>query len=630
MRISPVDILRQLRAEGVSPVLLVSDNPDQYQRSDLPPDVSVHRRDELDALQRSLRSRSGVSALVYEQTCAAEKRRRRKRGTLVEADKRVFINPEVCEGCGDCAVQSNCVSVQPLETALGRKRQIDQSACNKDYSCTKGFCPSFVTVTGARIAARVPREAAQLDAAIAALPPPRPAPLATDGYNVLVAGIGGTGVLTVGALLGMAAHLDGLACSVLDTTGMAQKGGAVTSHIRINRAPELVYSSRLSLGSTDLVIGCDMVVTSSADVLKTVQPGHSTIVVNEDVTPTGDFQNNQDLDTGEAAMLDVIRRAVDGGPMRLLHATHLSTELTGDSIGTNILMLGFAAQLGVLPVSIGSLEEAIRLNGTFVKGNLRTFAIGRVAAHDPGVLTTLFPPEPADLIPDTPDAIIAHRRALLESYQDSRYAERFSEFIARVRERIESTGVSGTDTLVGAIAHNLARLMAYKDEYEVARLYTDRRFWERLRKQFEGDYEVTFHLAPPVLPGLDDSGRPRKRAFGKWMIPLFRLLARLRRLRGTPFDLFGLTAERKMERALIEEYRSLIDRLVSTIDRSNLDLAVLIASAANDVRGYGPVKLASVERYRSRIATLLLKWNAPTSRPTASRGTVPAIERIPD
>jgi indolepyruvate ferredoxin oxidoreductase len=381
--ITPIDMVKQLLSEGVRPVKLVSDHPDQYRDLKLPAHCSLHHRDEMDALQRELRELKGVSAIVYEQTCAAEKRRRRKRRQLADPEQRVFINPDVCEGCGDCSVQSNCLSVQPLETEFGRKRRIDQSNCNKDYSCLKGFCPSFVTVTGAKIAVRAGGDAQRLQALIAALPSAPVAALDARGCNILVAGIGGTGVLTIGALLGMAAHLDRKGCTILDMTGMAQKGGAVTSHIRIGPDPAGIYSARLSEGMTDVLLACDAIVGAGNAVLKTLKPGHTAAILNTDVAPTGEFQSNRKLDLDEQRLRKAIAAALDGGPLFELAASRLATELTGDSIATNVLVLGYAAQKGLLPLRLESIEEAIRLNGSFVDGNLRTFALGRLAAHDP-------------------------------------------------------------------------------------------------------------------------------------------------------------------------------------------------------------------------------------------------------
>jgi indolepyruvate ferredoxin oxidoreductase len=411
-------------------------------------------------------------------------------------------------------------------------------------------------------------------------------------------------VLTVGALIGMAAHLEGKGCSVLDMTGMAQKGGAVTSHLRIGRSPSGIYSSRLGAGMTDLILACDMIVGSGQDVLKTVRPGQTKAIVNTDVTPTGEFQTNRNLDLGEQRLEDSIRRALDGGDLFELHATRMATDLTGDSIATNILMVGYAAQKGLLPVSIASLEEAIRLNGTFVKGNLRTLALGRLAAVTPEALAA----SPSDTHPetDTLEGLIASRVRLLADYQDSRYAARYVDFVRSVEQRVQAKQLDGGPLLVREVALTLGRLMAYKDEYEVARLHSDPAFWNRLRSQFSGDFKVTFHLAPPLLPGRDpNSGRPRKREFGRWMVPAFRVLRSLKVLRGTPFDPFGYTRERRMERRLIDEYRQLIDTLLERVTQRNLATTIDLAAAAYDVRGYGLVKDASVREYELRKQQLL-------------------------
>jgi len=607
---SPIDMVNQLVAERVDPVVLVSDDPDKYDGAKLPPGVTVHHRDELDRLQRELRDKKGVSALVYEQTCATEKRRRRKRGTYPDPDKRVFINQDVCEGCGDCSVQSNCVSIQPLETEFGRKRRIDQSTCNKDYSCLKGFCPSFVTVTGAKIATRPIVDPSKLETAIAALPAPPIKDIGADGYNMLVAGIGGTGVLTVGALLGMAAHLEGKGVTILDLTGMAQKGGAVSSHIRFDRAPDAIYSARLDVAMSDLILACDMIVASGKDVMKTIRPGETTAILNVDVSPTGEFQTNRNLDLGETELAEVIRNGLAGGPIFSIHASKLATELTGDSIATNLMMVGYAAQKGLLPVSIASIEEAIRLNGSFVKGNLRTFALGRLAAHAPDALAAQLAPRTDAIAIDTLEGLLSSRRRLLAEYQNERYAEDYLSFVRSINERIAASKLQGADLFVREVALTLSRLMAYKDEYEVARLHSDPKFWDRLRQQFSGDFKVTFHIAPPMLPGRDASGRPRKREFGPWMLPVFRLLARFKALRGTAFDPFGYTKERRWERGLISEYRALVEMITERLTASNLSVAIHLAGAASEIRGYGPVKEAALDEYRTRCAELLRALDA--------------------
>lgn len=614
--LSPVSVVNQLIAEGVDPVALVSDAPEQYTVALLPPGVKVYHRDSLDSLQRELREIKGVSAIVYEQTCATEKRRRRKRGSYPDPDKRVFINAEVCEGCGDCSAQSNCVSVQPLETEFGRKRAIDQSTCNKDYSCIKGFCPSFVTVTGAKVARKKGLEGPKLEALLDTLPEPARISVDSHEYNVLVAGIGGTGVLTVGALLGMAAHVEGKGCSILDMTGMAQKGGAVTSHLRIGASPEAIHNARLGPGMTDLLLACDMIVASGRDVMKTVRPGGTRAIVNTDVTPTGEFQTHRDMDLGGGQLEQVILDGLGGGEMFSFAATRLATELVGDSIATNVLMVGYAAQKGLLPVSVASLEEAIRLNGTFVEGNLRTFALGRLAAHSPSIFAEA-PSEQAKLPHlDTADAIIASRKSLLTDYQDAAYARHYEAFVREIAGRVSAHNIVGSEPFVREVALTLARLMAYKDEYEVARLHSDPKFWARLNTQFAGDFRVKFHLAPPLLPGRDAAtGLPRKREFGAWMLPVFRALKSCKGLRGTPFDPFGYTKERRMERQLIAEYRAMIEAIVPRLAEHNLTTAIELARAAGEIRGYGHVKEEAVQAYQLRREKLLAALDAPSPAP---------------
>jgi indolepyruvate ferredoxin oxidoreductase len=439
---------------------------------------------------------------------------------------------------------------------------------------------------------------------IATLPEPPIAALEAAGYNILVTGIGGTGVLTIGALVGMAAHLDGKGCTVLDMTGMAQKGGAVTSHIRLGPDPEGIHTSRLSEGMTDVLIACDMIVGSGPPVLKTLRPGRSTAILNTDVTPTGEFQTNRNMQLDEDRMRTVIREALGGGPLFELPATKLATTLTGDSIGTNILMLGYAWQKGLLPVSLNSIREAIRLHGTFVEGNLRTFALGRLAAHAPEALAREIEGHTDEAPLATVDDVLASRTRLLTAYQDEQYAEAYRDFVNDVRGRVRLHKLKDGDAFVREVALTLARLMAYKDEYEVARLHTDPKFMQRLRKQFSGDFRVRFHLAPPLLPGRDTEGRPRKRAFGSWILPVFRVLAALKGLRGTVFDPFGYTAERRLERRLVADYRALISGIVDRIDQANLAAAMELARAAADIGGYGPVKNAAVNAYWAKLKTL--------------------------
>ena len=605
MHISPVDMVNQLISEGVGPVVLMSDDIGKYASVTLPKGVELRHRDDLDAVQRNLRETMGVSAIVYEQTCATEKRRRRKRGKYPDPDKRVFINQDVCEGCGDCSVQSNCISITPLETEFGRKRKIDQSTCNKDFSCIKGFCPSFVTISGAKVATRISGDTSHLDSMLADLPVP-PTVAVDTPFAMIVAGVGGTGVLTVGALIGMAAHLEGKGCTVLDMTGMAQKGGAVTSHIRVGSTPEALSSTRLTFGHADVLLACDAIVGSSQDVLKTLEPGRSKAVVNADVAPTGEFQTNRDASYDDHVLVEAIRQTLKGGELFNLHASGISTAMMGDSIGTNVLMLGYAAQKGLLPVSVGALEEAIRLNGTFVKGNLRIFAIGRLAAVAPQELARMIAPAPVSLADMSLAEIIESRSKLLTKYQDAKYAASYRDFVDHAQQVVTARGLEGGELLVYEIAITLARLMAYKDEYEVARLYAEPAFMERLREQFDGDLKLKFHLASAALfTGKDSNGRPRKRELGGWMLPLFRILARFKGLRGTPFDPFGYMAERRMERNLIAEYREMMARVLDRVDATNLSAAIDLAGAAQEVRGYGPVKHAAFEQYERTKAALL-------------------------
>lgn len=622
MHISPMDMVNQLVSEGVKPVVLMSDDIAQYAHITLPANTTVRHRDELDTVQRELRETLGVSAIVYEQTCATEKRRRRKRGTYPDPDKRVFINPEVCEGCGDCSVQSNCVSITPLETEFGRKRRIDQSTCNKDFSCLKGFCPSFVTVEGAKIATPAGADPVRLDGLLATLPDAPTRGLDTP-YSILVGGIGGTGVLTIGALLGMAAHLEGKGCTVLDMTGMAQKGGAVTSHIRVAKTPDDLNATRLSFGYADLLMACDAIVGSGQDFLKTINPGKTVAIVNEDVTPTGEFQTNRNANLDDDGLVAAIRGALKDGPLHLIHGSALATALIGDSIGTNVFLLGFAAQLGALPVSVASLEEAIRLNGTFVKGNLRIFALGRLAAHAPDELARLIRPATPKLEDMSLDAILDSRTRRLTAYQNGDYAAQYTGFVREMEAALAAKGLDGSDILVRDIALTLAQLMAYKDEYEVARLHSDPAFWGRLKEQFDGDFKVSFHLAPPILPGRDASGRPRKRKFGAWMVPAFRLLARMKGVRGTALDVFGYTAERRMERQLIADYQAMMRDVVARVDAAKMPLAIELASAASDVRGYGPVKETAFAEYEARRAELLAAFESNQAAAAATQISAP-------
>ena len=600
-------IARELEAEGVVEIAVVTDDPDKYPLdAHFPPGTKVHHRDELDAVQRRMREIEGVTAIIYDQTCAAEKRRRRKTGEMVDPDVRVFINEQVCEGCGDCGTQSNCVAVQPVETELGRKRRIDQSACNKDLSCLKGFCPSFVTIEGARI-----RKAARSGAQGEFPPLPEPElPALTESYGIVVTGIGGTGVITISALLGMAAHLDGKGVGIIDMIGMAQKGGAVVSHLKLAASPEQVGAPRVAAGAARLILGCDMVVTASKPVLATVRAGVTRAVVNAERTYPGDVARKGDMPFPEAALRQRIERALGEHPAAILESSRLAARLVGDSIGANLMMVGYAWQKGLIPLSRASIERAIELNGVQVELNRQAFLWGRRAAVDPAAVRAIAgePAEPAR--PLDLDALIEHRVGLLTAYQDRAWAERYRAVVARVR-RIEEERVPGSSVLAEAVARNLAKLMSYKDEYEVARLYSDGSFARALREQFEGDLRLTFHMAPPLLADRDPrTGVPRKRRFGPWMLGALGWLARLKWLRGTAFDPFGRTAERRAERALIGEYEALVEELLAGLRADRLEQALELARLPEQIRGFGHVKERNLAQARERWQALLAAWRA--------------------
>jgi indolepyruvate ferredoxin oxidoreductase len=597
------EIVKQVEAEGAKKVVIVTDEPEKY-----PAGYDVRHRSELDAVQRELREIPGLTVLVYDQTCAAEKRRRRKRGLFPDPDKRVFINDRVCEGCGDCSEKSNCVSVKPLETELGRKRMIDQSACNKDFSCLEGFCPSFVTVHGGRLR-KAPAAGRDADPA-AGLPLPAQ-PALDRPYDILVTGIGGTGVITVGALLGMAAHIEGKGATVLDFTGLAQKNGAVMSHVRVAPRPSDLHAVRVATGEADLVLGCDMVVAASAAALDTYDAETTRAVINAAVEPTSAFVLDRDADLHEAGL----RRAIAGASREadFVDATRLATALLGDAIASNLFLLGYAFQKGLVPMSLEALDAAIELNGVAVKANKLSFAWGRRAAHDLAAVEAAAKPvlRLPPRIPTTLPEIVEHRARFLAEYQDEAYAARYRDLVAVVEtaEREKAKGKSG---LAEAVAKNLFKLMAVKDEYEVARLYTDGAFMESLRRTFEGDFKLEFHLAPPIF------GEERKRAYGPWMMRVFRLLASMRRLRGTPLDVFAHTEERKMERRLLAEYEALLREIAGALSPANHAAAVALASLPDQIRGFGPVKRRAVEAAKKREAELLAAFRAPAVAPAVA------------
>ena len=606
-------LLRQLQAEGVGTIVLVTDGSETPWRvSDLPHGVQLRHRDELDVIQRELRTLAGVSVIVYHQTCAAEKRRRRKRGTYPDPQTRVYINEAVCEGCGDCGRESNCMAILPVETEFGRKRQIDQSACNKDYSCMNGFCPSFVTIEGGRL--RHGRAQAGKGERFGPLPAPR-LPATDKPWGILVTGVGGTGVVTIGALIGMAAHLDGKGVTVLDMTGLAQKGGSVFSHIRIADRPADLHAVRIATGEANAVIGGDLVVTASVDALAKMAVGtHG--VVNCFETPTSEFTRNPDWAFPQDKMQAAIIEAVGQKNFDFLDAGSLATKLLGDAIATNLFLLGYAWQRGWVPVSEASLDRAIELNGAAVEMNRQAFLWGRRAAIDLAAVQREVSPAPViRLRPESLDERIARRAEELTAYQDAAYARRYTDFVARVRA---AEAPLGSEALTDAVARNYFKLLAYKDEYEVARLFADPAFRAGIDARFEGEYTLRFHLAPTFLARPDpDSGRIKKKVFGPWMETALRWLAKARRLRGTPFDPFGYHPERKAERALIAQYEADIGALLGGLDAEGLRRAVALARLPEDIRGFGHVKAWSMKKAAEKRAALL----APAGKPGREDGS---------
>ncbi|MCE1184742.1 MAG: indolepyruvate ferredoxin oxidoreductase family protein [Rhodocyclales bacterium] len=597
-------LLRQLQAEGVGTIVVVTDGTERSWRiADLPHGIPVRHRDELDHIQRELRQVPGVSALVFDQTCAAEKRRRRKRGRYPDPATRLYINEAVCEGCGDCGKASNCMAVLPVETEFGRKRQIDQSACNKDFSCLNGFCPSFVSIEGGQL--RPGRARQQADDGFPPLPTPA-LPATRDPWNILVTGVGGTGVVTIGALIGMAAHLDGKGVTVLDMTGLAQKGGSVFSHIRIADHPESLHAVRIAAGEAHVLIGGDVVVSASVDALAKMAQGQTRGVVNCAETPTAEFARNPDWQFPLDQMQGAITEAVGAGACAFIEAQHLATRLMGDAIATNLFLLGYAWQRGWVPVSEASLLRAIELNGAAVAMNTAAFRWGRRAAVAPEQVRRAAGPEAEAAPTRSLDELIAHRAGLLVAYQDAAYAERYTRQVAQVRA---AEAPLGSTALTEAVARQLYKLMAYKDEYEVARLYSDPAFWARLDEQFEGDYQVHFNLAPTFLARPDPAtGRIPKKRIGPWLKTVLGWLPRLRRLRGSVFDPFGHHPERKAERALIAEYEADLARILPQLNSANLAQALGRAQLPDEIRGYGPVKMANIEKAAQKRGALMQHW----------------------
>jgi indolepyruvate ferredoxin oxidoreductase len=585
-------IAHEVAAEGAKRIVIVAEDPDRHHAATLPPNCSVRDRADLESVQMELRGHPGLSVLIYDQVCAAEKRRRRKRGQYPKSPVRVFINSAVCEGCGDCSVKSNCISVAPLETAFGRKRRVDQSSCNMDTSCIKGFCPSFVTIRGGEVRT-VCRDFAPYQAGIDRLPEPASSPLNAP-YRILVTGVGGTGVITVGALLGMAGHLDGRSCSVLDFTGLAQKNGPVTSHVQLAPNPEDLAARRIGPGRADLILGADIVVAAGPAALPCAARGYTRAVINSYVQSVAAFVLDSNLDFQASSMRLAIKEAL-GDPVDYVDATSIAMALFGDSIFANLFLLGIAFQKGLIPVSANSLLKAIELNATAVETNTRAFQAGRLYALEPGRFAAELDTEGAAKSPDStlPD-LIEHRARFLKDYQDRKYALHYRDILDLVIQSDRSVP-DGNLLLSAAVARNLFKLMAYKDEYEVARLQTMPEFTKALADQFSGNLKLSFHLAPPLLARKDPvTGEPRKIELGGWILVPLKALASLRRLRGTPFDIFGYTTERRMERRLVTDYIEAIQSILPSLSLSNYELAIQIANVPHVIRGYGHVKLRSV------------------------------------
>ncbi len=614
-------IVNQVRAEGAAKVVIVTDEPYKYPaNSGIPGDVEIYDRRDLQTVQKQLSEIPGVTVLVYDQTCAAEKRRRRKRGLFPDPDKRVFINPAVCEGCGDCSKKSNCVAVSPLETTLGTKRMIDQSACNKDFSCVNGFCPSFVTVNGAVIKSAKGKSSDTrsdaFSAAMAGLPDAKQPLLTHLPYSMIVTGVGGTGVVTISAVLGQAAYIESKGFGAIDMTGLAQKGGAVACHMRFAAAPDDIHAIRVGTAHADLILGCDLVVTASNKVLETVKPDQTAVVYSTHEMNVATFTLNPSYRLPGGALVRSIEDRVRKGPLFAVDAQRFAEKLFGDSIASNMFMLGYACQLGFVPVGTAAIEQAIALNGAAVDMNQNAFRMGRLAAYDMKAVQALLPVEikPA-VVAETLEGVVAHRMALLTEYQDATYARKYETVVRNLaaQERDKTGGRTG---LALAAAKGLYKLMAYKDEYEVGRLYSGPEFKAALAEQFSAHGALQFHLAPPLLARRDKAtGEPRKMVFGAWMLPLFGLLAKGKHLRGTALDVFGLTKERRLERKMISDYEALLVEIGERLTPANHGIAIQLAAGALDIKGFGHVKLKNYEQAKTREGKLLAQLRTPAASP---------------
>jgi indolepyruvate ferredoxin oxidoreductase len=606
-----VQIAQSMRAEGAIKIVVVTDEPQKYAHTDgLPEGTTIEHRDGLDRIQQEFRTIKGTTVIIYDQTCATEKRRRRKRGTMVDPARRVVINELVCEGCGDCGVQSNCMSVEPLETEFGRKRQINQSTCNKDFSCVKGFCPSFVTVEGGSLKkATSPRLTLQND--WPALDRPVVADIqAVPGavWGIVVAGVGGTGVITIGQLLGVAAHLEGKGIVTQDAGGLAQKGGATWSHVLIGASQEHIRTTRVSMASADLIIGCDPIVVAGKETLLRMRNGRTHVALNANSAPTAAFVKNANwVNPGDQCIVD-ISQAVGDQNLGVFNADAIATQFMGDSIFTNPIMLGYAWQKGWIPLRLESLMRAMELNAVAIDKNKLAFEWGRRAAQDPEAVQRAL--APAQVVTFSPrsqqslDDIVARRVSFLTDYQNAAYARRYSDTVKAVQQSESALGLPGTP-LAEAVARYLFKVMAYKDEYEVARLHRDAGFKNRLSSMFEGDFKLHYHLAPPVLGNETSAGLVQKRSFGPWMGVVFAALAPLKVLRGGIFDVFGYTSERKAERALAHDYQAAILAILPALSATNREAALTFARLPEQVRGFGHVKARNLAAVQQQWKQLL-------------------------
>jgi indolepyruvate ferredoxin oxidoreductase len=618
---SVIQIAQTMRAEGAKRIVIVTDEPEKYEpvgqngvpgtTLGLPEGVAIEHRDDLDRVQRFMREIKGCSVIIYDQTCATEKRRRRKRGTLVDPAVRVVINEAVCEGCGDCSSQSNCLSVEPLETELGRKRSINQSTCNKDQSCVKGFCPSFVTVEGGQLRKKNKADSRRDPAQLGELPDPELPSLTLGvypgGYGIVVAGVGGTGVITIGQLLGMAAHLEGKGIVTQDSAGLAQKGGATWSHVLIAQQQDDIRTTRVSTAAADLILGCDPIVTAGKETMVRMRPGRTRVAINGLATPTAAFVKNGAWANPSDSCLEDILQAVGNEPhnMGAFDANQVSTQMLGDSIFINPMVMGFAWQRGWIPLSQEAIMRAIELNGVQVEANKLAFTWGRWCSHDLVKVQALT--KPLQVVNfkarESFQSILQKRMGWLEDYQNKAYAKQYMSFVQDVQQKTSAQ-------VAEAVARNLYKLMAYKDEYEVARLHADPVFLQRIADQFEGDFTLNYHLAPPLLSKKNDKGELVKQKFGPSMLTGFKLLSRLRFLRGGVFDVFGYTVERRTERALIEDYKASISEVMASFTPDKHSLALEIARIPEKIKGYGHVKERHLKAAREQWDGLIHAWRA--------------------